>query len=118
MPAIVLKVLKYWKPLALGLAFIGAFFAGVRYESATCELEKQEIIAEYTQMIQDEVDRRYDISVDYEERLAILRSQTREVIKEVEVEVVKPIYKDCKVPESGINLLNDTINKLNKSRTE
>ena len=118
MPAIVLKLLKYWKPVAIGLILIGAFFAGVRYESATCELEKQEIIAEYTQMIQDEVDRRYDISVDYEERLAILRSQTREVIKEVEVEVVKPIYKDCKVPESGVNLLNDTINKLNKSRTE
>jgi len=118
MPAIVLKLLKYWKSIAIGLILIGAFFAGMRYESATCALEKQKIISEYTQMIQDEVDRRYDISVDYEERLAILRSQTREVIKEVEVEVVKPIYKDCKVPESGVNLLNDTINKLNTSRKE
>lgn len=116
MPPILLSAIKYWKPAAIGLALIGTFFAGVRYESATCEVEKQEIIAEYTQMVQDEVDRRHEISVQYEERLAQMRADSRKVIERVEVEVVKPIYKDCKVPESGVNLLNETVEQLNNNR--
>ena len=83
MPAILLSLLKYWKPLAIGLAIIAVFFAGVRYESATCELEKQEIINEFTEMLQEEVDRRHQISEAYEQRIAELRTQQREIIREV-----------------------------------
>jgi len=116
MPTVLVSLLKYWKPIAIGLALIGTFFAGARYESAICEVEKQEIIAEYTQMVQDEVDRRYELSVQYEERLAEMRAQSRKIVERVEVEVVKPIYKDCKVPESGVNLLNETVEQLNNNR--
>jgi hypothetical protein len=116
MPTFLLTLLKYWKPIAIGLAIIAVFFAGVRYESATCRVEKLELIAEYTQMIQEEVNRRQQISEIYEQQMAELRSQQREIIREVEVEIKKPIYNECKVPESGIKLLNDTVNKLNNLR--
>lgn len=118
MAAILLSLFKYWKPLAISLAVVVTFFAGVKYESGVCEVEKQKLIAEYTQMIQEEVDRRYELSVQYEERLAEMRAQSHETVKQVEVEIVKPIYRDCKVPETGIKLLNETINKLNNLRKE
>lgn len=116
MAPFIAKMIKYWKPLAVGIAIVGVFFAGVRYKSASCEVEKHRLIAQYTQMIQDEVDRRYEISLQYEDRLAEFRVMTREIVKEVEVEVVKPIYTECRVPQSGINLLNETVDKLNKAR--
>lgn len=118
MPAVLVTLLKYWKPLAVALAIALTFFAGMRYESAICEVEKQELIAEYTQMIQDEVDRQFAISVEYEDQIAELKKETRVIVEQVEVEVVKPIYRDCRVPESGLKLLNDTINKLNNARKE
>lgn len=118
MPAFLLTLIKYWKPIAIGVAIIGVFFAGVRYKSATCEVERLELIAEYTQIIQEEVDRRQQISEVYEQQMAELRSQQREIIREVEVEIEKPIYRECKVPDSGIKLINDTINKLNNLRKD
>jgi hypothetical protein len=118
MPALIAFVLQYWKQFALALAFVGAFLAGVKYESNSCEVEKQQIINEYTQMIQDEVDRRYKISTEYEDKIANLKGETRTIIETIEVEVVKPIYKDCKVPESGVKLLNDSINRFNSLRKE
>jgi hypothetical protein len=116
MPAFLLTLVKYWKPIAVGIAIIGVFFAGIRYESAKCEIERLELIAEYTLMIQEEVDRRQQISEVYEQQMAELRSQQREIIRAVEVEIEKPIYNECRVPESGIKLLNDTVNKLNNLR--
>lgn len=116
MPVFLFTLLKYWKPIAIGVAIIGVFFAGVRYKSASCEVEKLELIAQYTQMIQEEVDRRQQISEIYEQQIAELRVQQREIIREVEVEIEKPIYKECKVPNSGIKLLNDTVDKLNNIR--
>lgn len=118
MPAILLSLIKYWKPAAIALAIALTFFAGMRYESALCEVEKQKIIAEYTQMIQDEVNRQFVISTEYEDRIAELRKESRVIVEQVEVEVIKPIYRDCRVPESGLKLLNDTINKLNNARKE
>ena len=118
MPIILLSLLKYWKPIAIGIAIIAVFLAGVRYESAKCEIERLELIAEYTQLLQEEVDRRQQISEIYEQQMAALRAQQREIIREVEVEIEKPIYKECKVPDSGIKLLNDTVDNLNKLRKD
>lgn len=118
MPALIPLLLQYWKQFALAIAFVVVFLAGIRYESNSCEVEKQQIINEYTQMIQDEVDRRYKISTEYEDRIANLKGETRTIIETIEVEVVKPIYKDCKVPESGVKLLNDSVNKFNSLRKE
>jgi hypothetical protein len=109
-------LLKYWKIIGMALVVTGAFLTGYKFKSNSCEVEKQKIIWQYTQIIQDEVDRQYQISVEYEERITELRSQSRDIIETVEVEVVKPIYRDCRLPESGVNILNDTIKKFNESR--
>lgn len=114
--AVPLVIAKYWKPLAIALVITGAFFTGVRYKSAVCEVEKQKIINKYTAVIQEEIDRRYEISLQYEERLAEMRVQTREVVERVEVEVIKPIYRECRVPESGVLILNDAVKKFNENR--
>jgi len=108
---------KYWKPLALGLVLIAVYFAGVNYANNTCEREKSDLVRKYTQLIQDEVDRRQQVSEDYEKQLAQLKADVRTITETVQVEIVKPIYKECRVPESGIKLLNESINKLNQLRT-
>lgn len=116
MPAFLLTLGKYWKPLIVVLGITAAFFAGKAYESNACEVEKTEIVQQFTQLIQEEVDRRYQISQVYEQRMQELRDTTRTITEVVEVEVEKPVYQECKVPDSGIKLLNENINKLNSAR--
>ena len=118
MPLFLLSLLKYWKPIGIGLVILGTFFAGVRYESLVCEQEKREIIDEFASRLQEQIDRQYEISLQYEERLADMRSEIYTISQQVDSEVVKPIYRDCKVPETGVKLLNDTVDNLNKLRKE
>lgn len=98
------------------LAVVGSFWAGKSYESNICEVEKTEIVQQFTQLIQEEVDRRYEVSKEYEERIRQLRENVRTITEVVEVEVEKPVYRECKVPESGVKLLNENIEKLNSTR--
>ena len=99
------------------MVLIAVYLAGVNYANNTCEREKSDLVRKYTQLIQAEVDRRQQVSEDYEKQLAQLKSDVRTITETIQVEIVKPIYKECKVPESGIKLLNESINKLNQLRT-
>lgn len=108
---------KYWKPLVIGLVLIAVYLAGVNYANNACEREKSDLVRKYTQLIQDEVDRRQQVSEDYEKQLAQLKTDVRTITETIQVEIVKPIYKECRLPESGIKLLNESINKLNQLRT-
>jgi len=116
MPTFLLTLTKYWKPLVALVAIVAAFMAGKAYESNACEVEKAEIVQQFTQLIQEEVDRRYQVSQVYEQRMQELRDTTRTITEVVEVEVEKPVYRECKVPKSGVELLNQNINKLNSTR--
>lgn len=116
MPTVLLTLAKYWKPLIAVVAVVLAFWAGKSYESSICEVEKTEIVQQFTQLIQEEVDRRYEVSKQYEDRIQQLRDNVRTITEVVEVEVEKPVYRECKVPDSGIKLLNENIEKLNSTR--
>jgi len=117
MPAFLLYIAKYWKLLVIAVIVGVAYIAGSMYSNNKCEREKIEIVARYNQLLQEEADRRYDISKNYEEQIQRIRSEVRTIVETVEIEVIKqPIYNECRLPDTGINLLNQTINKLNQSR--
>ena len=107
---------SYWKIIGIALVIAGAFFAGLRYESALCEKEKQDIIREYTLIIQSEADRRQQLSEQYEEQMSKARAEARVTKEIVRVEIEKPIYKECRVPLTGIDIINNTVKNMNEMR--
>jgi hypothetical protein len=114
MTVVIAFLAKYWKLIGTALVIAGAFFTGVHYKSLTCEIEKREIVAEYDRVIKAEMDIRYELSLIYEKDVAALKQNSKQVIEMVEVEVIKEVYRDCRLPDSGFNLLNDTVRKLNE----
>ena len=117
-----LILLKYWKAIVIaGVAITvitGSFGSGYRYRGLI-ETERQaKLKEEYDDYInkQNEVNR--NLSTQLEDALKKLKQNQRVVTKYVRVEVEKPVYRDCVVPSSGVQLLNETADKLNGTREE
>lgn len=118
-------VIKY---TAIGLFLVGliglGFWAGYDYRDLKADREeKKELQAalkalsaeiEHNNKLQAELTK---ISVDYNVLLADkLEPEVRYVTREVVREIEKPIYSDCVIPASGVQLYNDAVRRLNKAR--
>lgn len=110
-----------WKlaPIILGfLLCVGAFVAGYKYSSALADKEKADLIIQNQKLIQEENKRMHDISLDYEKKLQDAKEKVRVIVKTIQTEVDKPVYKDCIVPITGVKILNETAKTLNDVRVE
>lgn len=108
-----------WKlvPAAIALLFIGgAFVAGYRYNEAQHVKEKADLVLQAQKDLQDEIDRKHKLALEYEKKLQDMALRVRTVVKTVEVEIEKPVYKDCVLPPTGVSTINNAAKTYNEAR--
>lgn len=93
-----------------------AFIAGVRYNEAEHVREKAELMLKAQKELQAEIDRKHQLALEYEKKLQDMAGKVRTIVKTVEVEVEKQIYKDCVLPPTGVTTLNNAAKTLNEVR--
>jgi hypothetical protein len=121
-------LLKYFSKWQLLGAIAVAVLLGAGYtvkqvydagkESATAQCLEKELKREkqYQDALKAQQDKINQLTVDLGKALSSTKVIVKEVEKKVEVEIEKPIYKECKVPETGVSLLNELATKLNQVR--
>lgn len=93
-----------------------AFIAGVRYNEAEHVREKAELMIKAQKDLQAEIDRKHQLALDYEKKLQDMAGKVRTIVKTVEKEVEKPIYKECVLPVTGVATINNAAKTLNETR--
>lgn len=104
--------------VALGLIVNKAYNAGE--DKANAEWLEKEL--KRTKQHEEQVRRQQEelakLNANLEAALKNTKTIIREVEKKVEVEVDKPIYINCKMPETGTEIANELVRKLNKERSK
>lgn len=102
--------------IALISAIGGSFFYGQRTQKEADEIlaAKQQQVVQ--QQINQETDRRNQISSVFEAKLDNLKVVNTTINRNVKTEVQKQIYTDCKLPDSGVALINNSADALNAVR--
>lgn len=93
-----------------------AFIAGARYNEAEHVREKAELMIKAQKDLQAEIDRKHQLALDYEKKLQDMAGKVRTIVKTVEKEVEKPIYKECVLPVTGVATINNAAKTLNETR--
>lgn len=104
--------------VAFGLALNTAYNAGESKSNAEWlekELKRNEQHAEQIRKQQEELDK---LNANLKIALENTRAVVKEFGKKVDVEVKKPVYINCKMPESGTEIANEVVRKLNKERVK
>lgn len=102
--------------VALGLVVNKAYNAGEDKANAEWlekELKRSQLHAEQIKKQQEELAK---LNVNLETALKNTKTIIKEVEKKVTVEVEKPVYINCKMPETGTDIANDTVKRLNDQR--
>jgi hypothetical protein len=102
--------------LALIAAIGGSFFYGQHTQKEFDGL----LAAKQQQVMQTkidaETDRRNQIASVFEDKLDNLHIVNTTINRTVKTELQKQIYTDCKLPDSGVALINNNADLLNASR--
>lgn len=93
-----------------------AFIAGARYNEADHVREKADLMIKAQKDLQAEIDRKHQLALDYEKKLQDMAGKVRTIVKTVEKEVEKPIYKECVLPVTGVATINNAAKTLNETR--
>jgi N-methylhydantoinase A/oxoprolinase/acetone carboxylase beta subunit len=92
------------------------YYGGYRYRDLLAIEEKRELEVKMQKVIDDKNKENYEMSASLEVALAELKKKAKVITKVVEKEIEKPIYRDCVMPPTGVQLLNETARSLNASR--
>ena len=131
-----LTKIKYGIALATAVAAFGTgCFVGNRWNKATTANEITKIREAHSALIaeavsakeaqvkqleddlKNEIKRRETIIASYETRLKNIQGKTKVITKIVEKEVASnKKYEECAIPQSGQQLLKDTVKALNEAR--
>lgn len=104
----------------ISVAFVasvgGSFYLGRHLKSLedTAALDKQRVSMQA--QIDAERDRREEVSTKFETKLDNMKIVNTTINRTVQTELQKQVYVDCSVPSTGIILINDSADKLNKVR--
>jgi hypothetical protein len=109
--------LKVYVAIAALLAAVsGSFFYGQHTQKlADDEVFNKERVA-LQQKIDTEQQRREEISSKFETKLDNIKVVNTTINKTVKQELQKQIYTDCKLPDTGVDLINSNADQLNAVR--
>lgn len=114
-PVLLVKLM----PAIIALAAAGAsFYAGFKYSAALEAAAKAQLIIDNQELLATEASRRHEISMEYEKKLQAAKEKARVVYRTIEKEVEKPVYKECIVPTTGVKILTDKAEELNRARVD
>lgn len=102
--------------VAFGLVINKAYNAGEDKANAEWlqkELKRSQLHAEQLKKQQEEIAK---LNANLELALKNTKTIVKETEKKVEVEVEKKVYVDCKVPETGTEIANELVKRLNGTR--
>jgi hypothetical protein len=109
--------------IVIAVASASAFWGGyelrdlyAKRDQLKLEQEKQKIEEANKLTIQKKEDEYYQLSQSLEETLKKINQKAKVITKVVEKEIEKPIYRECVLPPSGVQLINNTATELNSSR--
>lgn len=108
----------YWKHLAVVFLFLFCVWRVYSWGYDNAEAECERGRAELVNIIQQEKARRDQVVGDYEKKLLEAKPVKETIYRDVIREVEKPIYKECKIPDTGTVVLQHSSEKLNLLRKE
>jgi hypothetical protein len=104
----------------VSIALIGAIGGSFFYGQHTQKESDGLVAAKQEQMVQKQIDteteRRNQISSVFEQKLDNLHIVNTTINKNTKTEVQKQIYTDCKLPDTGVALINNSAAALNAVR--
>lgn len=106
-----ISLLTYVKIGAVALVVATSFYMGKVWEKSVWqakELAMQKTIDEQRKHAEK-------VAYEYETELQRLRTNSKEVVREVFIEVNKPVYA-CPLPADGLRIINKAINAANASK--
>lgn len=114
-PVLLVKLM----PAIIAIAAAGAsFYAGFKYSAALESAAKAQLIIDNQELLATEASRRHEISMEYEKKLQAAKEKSRVVYRTIEKEIEKPVYKECVVPTTGVKILTDKAEELNRARVD
>jgi hydroxymethylpyrimidine pyrophosphatase-like HAD family hydrolase len=113
--------LKAYLYLIVGIGFSILLFytyhSGATHQKEVDEIALNKAVAAYQVQIQTEVDRRTLIETTFINKLDNIKVVNTTINKTLTKELTNTVYTNCKVPETGVDIINDDVTKLNLSRT-
>ena len=101
----------HWKAILTGLVCSAMFYAGYTVkgwiEAGKDQRELNAVIA-----LQQEEQAKYDkLAKEYEDVFKKQRKENVALKRKIDNELTKSLYRECTVPDSGVQLLNEAITK-------
>jgi hypothetical protein len=103
--------------------FGGGAWLGYEYKSGKVAQEKNEQLLDEIAAKNREIEKRNEVqkeldevSAEYDEFKRNLKPEVVYVTRKVNVEVEKPVYRECVLPDSGVRLHDETVERLNDQR--
>lgn len=94
------------------------FYRGGKDKQADWNKEKLDLIEAHQKAEKELRDKNNKVSEDLQEALKNVRVEYKYVTDTVQVEVEKPVYKNCKIPASGAAVLQNNAQRLNDLRVK
>lgn len=104
--------LTYAKIAAVAIILAGSFYMGKVWEKSTWQEKELEHQATIDKLNKD-AER---IAYDYETERAKRATEQREIVREVYVEISKPVYS-CSLPADGLRIINRAIATANSGKS-
>lgn len=116
-------VIPLWVKGAILLALLAGswghgFYRGGKDKQADWTAEKLATLEEHNKAVKELQDKNMAVSGELQEALKNVRVEYRYVTDTVQVEVEKPIYKNCKIPATGTAVLQKNTDRLNDLRVK
>lgn len=104
--------LTYAKIAAVALILAGSFYMGKVWEQSSWQAKELEYQAKIDKQNKDAEKVAYDYETERTKRAA----EQREIVREVYVEISKPVYK-CDLPADGLRIINRAIATANSGKS-
>jgi hypothetical protein len=112
-----LPILKYVFVVVLVVGALGGMYTyGQHVQKTTDTVAQQKEVIALQAQIKTETDRRIQISDDFMTKLDNIKIVNTTINNTLPKEIQKTVYTTCKLPDSGVQLLQNNIQQLNAAR--
>lgn len=103
----------FWQVKVAAVVLVAAlsFYMGKTWEKSFWQAKE----LAWQKQIDEQKKQAEKVAYEYETQIGKLRSESKEVIREVYVEVSKPVYQ-CNLPVDGLRVINKAVTNANSSK--
>lgn len=94
------------------------FYRGGKDKQADWDKEKLKLVLAHQKAVKELQDKNMAVSGELQDALKNVRVEYKYITDTVQVEVEKPIYKNCKIPATGTAVLQKNAQRLNDLRVK